>query len=53
MHVDLWVSGGDTLESEVERLVALGATRVEWDYPEGVQHVVLADPEGNSFCVCA
>lgn len=53
VHVDLWVDDGDTLESEVERLVALGARRVEWDYPEGAQHVVLADPEGNLFCVCA
>lgn len=53
MHLDLWVDQGDSLESEVDRLVALGATRVEWDYPEGAEHVVLADPEGNLFCVCA
>lgn len=52
-HVDLWVDEGDTLEAEVERLVALGATRVEWDYPEDAQHVVLRDPGGNLFCVCA
>jgi catechol 2,3-dioxygenase-like lactoylglutathione lyase family enzyme len=53
VHVDLWIDDGDTLESEVRRLIALGATRVEWDYPEDAQHVVLADPEGNLFCVCA
>ncbi len=53
VHVDLWVNAGDSLESEVERLVALGATRVEWDYPEDAQHVVLQDPDGNVFCVCA
>jgi catechol 2,3-dioxygenase-like lactoylglutathione lyase family enzyme len=52
-HLDLWVKDGDSLESEVERLVALGATRVEWDYLEDADHVVLADPEGNLFCVCA
>lgn len=53
MHIDLWVDEGDDLESEVERLVALGAKRVDWHYPEDAQHVVLADPEGNLFCVCA
>jgi len=52
-HLDLWVNQGDSLEAEVERLVALGARRVEWDYPDDAQHVVLADPAGNLFCVCA
>ena len=55
MHLDLWVdhSTGGSLESEVERLIALGAKRVEWAYADGAQHVVLADTEGNLFCVCA
>jgi hypothetical protein len=35
----------------VDRLVALGATRVEWTYPEDADFVVLADTEGNLFCV--
>jgi hypothetical protein len=35
----------------VARLVSLGAKRVEWDYPEDADHVVLADTEGNLFCV--
>jgi catechol 2,3-dioxygenase-like lactoylglutathione lyase family enzyme len=52
-HLDLWVDDGDSVESEVERLVELGAKRVDWDYPEEAQHVVLADPAGNLFCVCA
>ena len=51
MHLDLWLEEGSDLEAEVERLVALGATRVEWDYPEGADFVVLADTEGNLFCV--
>ena len=53
-HLDLWLdrASGD-LETEVERLVALGATRVEWNYPEGADFVVLADTEGNLFCVIA
>lgn len=40
----------DHQEREVERLLALGATRV--DIGQGdVPWVVLADPEGNEFCV--
>lgn len=52
-HLDLWVNDGEALEAEVERLISLGARRVEWEYAEGAQHVVLADPDGNLFCVCA
>ena len=38
--------------AEIERLVGLGATRVPWDsYPTDPDFVVLADPEGNRFCV--
>ncbi len=35
----------------VERLLALGASRVDWAPPAGADFVVLADPEGNRFCV--
>ncbi|MGU3497376.1 VOC family protein [Mycobacterium sp. C31M] len=36
--------------AEVERLIGLGATRV--DIGQGEQSwVVLADPEGNEFCI--
>lgn len=52
-HLDLWVEDVDALEAEVARLQELGATRVDWTYNEGAQHVVLADTEGNLFCVCA
>ena len=38
--------------AEVERLVALGAERVDWDlYPDDPDFIVLADTEGNRFCV--
>jgi glyoxalase superfamily protein len=37
--------------NEVARLISLGATRVDWVYPEGADFVVLADTEGNLFCV--
>jgi hypothetical protein len=52
-HVDLWWDRQGELEAEVDRLVALGATRVEWTYPPNADFVVLADPEGNLFCVIA
>ncbi|WP_049573133.1 VOC family protein [Streptomyces sp. SBT349] len=39
-------------EEEVERLLALGATPVaDRRKPDGAGWVVLADPEGNEFCV--
>jgi catechol 2,3-dioxygenase-like lactoylglutathione lyase family enzyme len=53
VHVDRWVNDGDTVESEVERLVALGAKRVDWENSDDSTHLVLTDPDGNLFCVCA
>lgn len=48
-HIDLFT---EDQAGEVERLIALGATRVEkWRYEEDADHVVLADPDGNTFCV--
>jgi hypothetical protein len=42
----------DDQQAEVDRLLALGATRV--DIGQGdVSWVVMADPEGNEFCVLA
>ena len=42
------------LDAECERLTALGAsrvTRVEPEPPLGAGHIVMADPEGNEFCL--
>jgi hypothetical protein len=48
LHLDL--AGGADWEREVDRLLALGATRA--DIGQGqVPWDVLADPEGNEFCV--
>ena len=53
-HLDLWVDREDSDQrTEVERLIALGARRVDWDYPDDADFVVLADTEGNLFCVIA
>lgn len=47
-HLDLYA---DDAEGEIERLLALGAARVDWRYPPDADYVVLADPDGNTFCV--
>ena len=51
-HFDLAPSDGGDQEAEVERLVALGARRVDIGQGE-VGWVVLADPDDNEFCVLA
>jgi predicted enzyme related to lactoylglutathione lyase len=49
IHLDLYA---EDQAAEVERLVGLGATRVEWKrMPDDADYVILADPEGNRFCV--
>ena len=49
LHLDLYP---DAQQEEVERLKALGATEVEWKrMPDDADFVILADPEGNRFCV--
>jgi predicted enzyme related to lactoylglutathione lyase len=47
MHFDLWVKDRD---AEVERLVALGASILR-PVTAAEPWVVMADPEGNEFCV--
>jgi|SRR3989304_5200595 len=47
LHLDLYT---EDQEGEVERLLSLGATRYRPREP-GEDFVVLADPEGNLFCV--
>jgi catechol 2,3-dioxygenase-like lactoylglutathione lyase family enzyme len=50
LHIDLCPDSGDDLEAEVRRLESLGARRI--DIGQGdVSWIVLADPEGNEFCV--
>lgn len=51
VHLDLIVDSAVEQSDEIERLVDLGAVRVEWTYPADPDFVVLADTEGNRFCV--
>jgi catechol 2,3-dioxygenase-like lactoylglutathione lyase family enzyme len=49
IHLDLYT---EDQAGEVERLIGLGATEVHWDKrPADADYVILADPEGNRFCV--
>ncbi|MFX0579916.1 VOC family protein [Nocardia nepalensis] len=60
VHLDIRAAPGLTgdermiaLEAEATRLVAIGATRLSRTEPGGMDagHIVLADPEGNEFCL--
>jgi hypothetical protein len=61
VHLDVRAAPGldgdermDALEAECERLVGLGATRVERfepGRPMSSGHIVMQDPEGNEFCL--
>jgi predicted enzyme related to lactoylglutathione lyase len=48
VHVDFHA---DDREVEVRRLVGLGATVLDEQEVPGLRWTVLADPEGNEFCV--
>lgn len=50
LHLDLRADGC-TPGEELERLFALGARRVDVGQPADVTWTVLADPEGNEFCL--
>lgn len=50
LHLDLFT---DDLKGEVTRIKKIGATEVK-SFADGESGwVVLADPDGNQFCVCA
>jgi hypothetical protein len=52
IHLDVYV---DDIAAEVDRLTALGATPTDegWFEEEGERWQIMADPEGNEFCVCS
>lgn len=52
LHLDLHVADAAGQAAEAARLISLGAERVGWDsYPDDPDFVVLADPDGNRFCI--
>jgi len=49
IHLDLYA---EDQAAEVERLTGLGAIEIHWDKrPADADYVIMADPEGNRFCV--
>jgi len=50
LHLDLRADGLTTAE-ELQRLLSLGARRIDVGQGPDVGWVVLADPEGNEFCL--
>ena len=50
IHLDITTSAEDR-DAEIERLLALGARRVDIGQTGRESWTVLADPEGNEFCV--
>jgi catechol 2,3-dioxygenase-like lactoylglutathione lyase family enzyme len=52
LHLDLVPAEGGTRDEELARLLGIGATIADdLRHPEGHGWVVLADPEGNEFCI--
>ncbi len=50
LHFDLAPAADGDLRAEVDRLVSLGATRIDPGQAD-VGRVAMADPDGNEFCV--
>jgi predicted enzyme related to lactoylglutathione lyase len=50
VHLDVTSSAEDR-EQEIDRLLALGARRLDVGQPATASWTVLADPEGNEFCM--
>lgn len=52
MHLDLGVHGSFEQQAMTELVCELGGQRVDWDqYPNNPDFVVVADSEGNRFCL--
>jgi len=48
VHLDVYSADRD---AEVARLEGLGAVRLPWEYEPDHDHTVMADLDGNEFCV--
>jgi catechol 2,3-dioxygenase-like lactoylglutathione lyase family enzyme len=51
IHLDLVRESVEHQAQMVDRLISLGAQRIDIGQGKDADHVVLADPEGNEFCV--
>jgi predicted enzyme related to lactoylglutathione lyase len=51
IHLDLTTTSIEDQEESVRRLIELGARQIDIGQSPDERHIVLADPEGNEFCV--
>ena len=51
IHLDLVSESPEHQAEMVDRLIGLGAQRIDVGQGSDADHVVLSDPEGNEFCV--
>jgi hypothetical protein len=51
LHLDLAPHESQDRDAEIERLLTLGAKRIDVGQDADVTWTVMADPEGNEFCV--
>jgi Glyoxalase-like domain len=51
IHLDLVAESAERQREFVDRYLELGARRIDIGQGPDADHVVLADPEGNEFCV--
>lgn len=51
IHMDFAPHLTDDRDAEIQRLIDLGARRIDVGQPSGASFTVLADPDGNEFCV--
>lgn len=51
IHIDLLAPDAHAADDEIQRIVALGANRIGSVEMRDVSWVVLADPDGNEFCL--
>jgi len=51
IHLDLTTTSLDDQQGSISRLLGLGARHIDIGQGPDETHVVLADPEGNEFCI--
>lgn len=51
IHLDLSSQSADDQRATVGRLISLGAREIDIGQGRDARHVVMADPDGNEFCV--
>ena len=51
IHLDLTTTSIDDQNETVNKLIELGGSRIDIGQGADAEHIVMADPEGNEFCI--